>query len=308
MPPTTTPTTTGTSATAPAATSPPSTPSTILPIAMGINALFSGMTGVLMLAGGWVLADLLGVHAVVLAGIGAVLVGFATSLVWLLAHPQHLRVGARLVVVADIGWLVAASVILFWFPSALATPGQIALAVVSTVVAVLAATQTVGLRRSGEGPVTGAIPVSLQVQRIIAAPVARVWAAVADAGDYDRFAAGIADTTVEGARGAGMVRVCTDDRGGQWSERCTMWEEGVRYRMTVDTDSYPLYYRMLLQDFAQTWTVEPTTKGGTRVTLTFDGAVKLGVIGWLAMRILGNRRRLAAILAAYDRELTAAPR
>ncbi len=300
MPPTAIP-----SATRPSATA-PSTASSLLPIAMSINVLFSATTGVVMLAGGWVLEDLLGVHASVLAGLGAALAVFAAGLVWLLANPQHLKVGARLVVAADIGWVVAASVILLGFPAVLAPAGQVALAMVSVVVAALATAQTIGLRRLGPGPVTGAIPVSLQVQRTIAAPLARVWAAVADAGDYDRFAAGITDTTVEGDSGTGMVRVCTDDRGAQWSERCTLWEEGRRYRMTVDTDSYPLHYRMLLHEFAQTWTVEPRSDG-TQVTLSFDGAIKLGVIGWLAMRILGNRRRLTAILDAYDHALTEVP-
>jgi hypothetical protein len=41
--------------------------------------------------------------------------------------------------------------------------------------------------------------------------------------------------------------------------------------------------------------------GGTRLTLAFDGAVKRGVLGRLAARLLGNPRRLEAILDAYER-------
>jgi hypothetical protein len=48
------------------------------------------------------------------------------------------------------------------------------------------------------------------------------------------------------------ARVCTNDRGGQWAERCTLWDEGTRYRMTVDVGSYPIYYRMLLHELTQT--------------------------------------------------------
>jgi hypothetical protein len=43
----------------------------------------------------------------------------------------------------------------------------------------------------------------------------------------------------------------------------------------VDVSSYPAHYRMLLHEFAQTWTLEPVP-GGTRIRLAFDGAVKLG--------------------------------
>jgi uncharacterized protein YndB with AHSA1/START domain len=279
--------------------------STLLPTAMSINALFSAATGVVLLAGGWTLDGPLGVPTWILAGVGAALVAFSGTLLWLLATPRHLRKGARLVVAADLAWVAAAGVILILTPSVLSPVGRWVLADLSAVVAAIAVAQAVGLRRLGPDPVTGAAPVSLLVQRTIDAPADQVWAAVADAGGYHRFATGITDTTVDGPTGEGMIRVCTDDRGGQWAERCTLWEEGLRYRMTVDTSSYPAHYRMLLQEFAQTWTIQPTPDG-TRVTLAFDGSVKLGIIGRLAIRILGNPRRLGGILEAYDRELTAA--
>lgn len=55
--------------------------------------------------------------------------------------------------------------------------------------------------------------------------------------------------------------------------------------------SYPLRYRMLLGELHQTWDVEPTAEG-SRVTLAFHGAVKLGVLGRLVVRMLmkSNRR------------------
>ena len=77
--------------------------------------------------------------------------------------------------------------------------------------------------------------------------------------------------------------------------------------MTVDVSSYPAPYRMLLHELAQSWTLEPVP-GGTRIRLAFDGAVKLGMLGRGAVRMLGRRRRLEAILDNYERELTAATR
>lgn len=136
-------------------------------------------------------------------------------------------------------------------------------------------------------------------------PADRAWAAVSDAGDYARFAGGIAATSIVAGDGEGMVRVCRDEQGGEWSETCTLWEDGHRYRMTVDVESYPAYYRMLLHEFTQTWTVEPA-RHGAHIRLQFDGRVKLGIIGRAAARALGNGRRLEAILDAYERELTLA--
>ena len=42
----------------------------------------------------------------------------------------------------------------------------------------------------------------------------------------------------------------------------------------------------------------------TLVTLTFDGLIKLGLLGRIAARLLGSPRRLQAILEAYEHELT----
>jgi uncharacterized protein YndB with AHSA1/START domain len=209
------------------------------------------------------------------------------------------------VVAADVAWVLAAAVLLVGNPNLLAPAGQVSLAVVSVVVAVLAAAQAVGLRRRGTGPMTAASPVHLQVERIVSAPPEQVWAAISDAGDYGRFAPGIAHTVIVSGEQEGMVRVCRDDQGGEWAETCTLWEDGHRYRMTVDVSSYPTYYRWLLEEFAQTWTVEPAPDG-TRLRVAFDGAVKLGVFGRAAVRMLGRQRRLDAILDNYERELTGA--
>jgi uncharacterized protein YndB with AHSA1/START domain len=276
----------------------------LLATAVSWNAVFSGTSGVTLLAGGALLAGPLGVHGGLLALVGVGLVGFAVTLVWLLAVPRRLRPGARWVIGADLAWIAGAAALLSAWPDVLTATGRGALGAATAVVAVLAVAQAVGLRRHGPGPTTGVSPVSLGVERTLSAPADRVWDAVADAGGYARFAPGIAATAIIAGSGDGMVRTCTDDHGGAWSETCTLWEEGHRYRMTVDVSSYPAYYRMLLHQFAQTWTVTPTDDG-TRLTLSFDGAVKLGVVGRLAARILGRRRRLEAILDGYEDELAA---
>jgi ribosome-associated toxin RatA of RatAB toxin-antitoxin module len=233
------------------------------------------------------------------------LVVFAGLLLALLSQPRHLRMGARLVIAADVAWVSAATAILAAQPFALTSFGRIALAGVTVAVAAIAATQLMGLRRAGAGPLDGASPFSIQTRRDLVAPVAAVWDAVSDAAGYARFVPGIATTVVSGD-GDDMVRVCTDDHGSQWSERCTLWEPGRRYRMSVDVSSYPLRYRMLFAELHQTWNVEPATQG-TRVTLTFHGAVKLGVLGRLALRMLGRARRLDKILDAYEAELATQP-
>lgn len=145
-------------------------------------------------------------------------------------------------------------------------------------------------------------PLAISVSRKVKAPPEAVWTAVADAGDFARFADGIAHTEVTGPLGVGMLRVCTDDAGGSWSESCTLWEEGRRYRMEVDVDSYPWYYRTLIGALSQTWTVAPWADA-TLLTLEFSGRMRLGFLGRVAGRMLGRRGPLESILAAYESEI-----
>jgi uncharacterized protein YndB with AHSA1/START domain len=278
----------------------------LLATAISWNVVFSTASGLLLAIGAFALSGWLGVDAWLLAGLGVALVAFAGVLVWLLAEPRRVVRGAQWVIGADVAWVGAAVVLLVAAPAAMSGAGRVALTMVSIVVAILALAQLVGLRRYRLGPVTATSPIELRVERLIDAPANQVWQAIADAGGYARFAPGIASTTIVAGDGEGMVRVCSDGRGGTWSETCTLWEEGRRYRMDVDVSSYPAYYRLLLHDFAQTWTIEPAA-GGTHVRLVFTGAVKLGVIGRAAARLLGNRRRLEAILNNYQHELTGGP-
>lgn len=277
----------------------------LLASAVSCNAIFSAASGVVLLAGAPMLSDPIGVAGWILAMVGVGLVGFASLLVWLLAAPRRLTAGAPFALVADVAWVLGAVVLLAGFPGLLAPAGQVVLGAVTAVVATIALGQAVGMRRRGHAPMTATSPVQLRVERIVAAPGERVWEAISDAGDYGRFAPGIAHTAIVTGAGEGMVRVCRDDQGAEWAETCTLWEEGHRYRMTVDVSSYPAHYRLLLHEFAQTWTLEPVP-GGTRIRLTFDAAVKLGVLGRAAVRMLGRQRQLEAILDNYERELTAA--
>lgn len=277
----------------------------LLASAISHNALFSALSGIVLLAAAPVLSSPIGVAAWILATVGVGLVGFAGVLVWLLAAPPRLAIGAPFVLAADVAWVLGAVVLLAGFPRLLAPAGQVGLGAVSMVVAAIAVGQAVGLRRRGDEPMTASTPVRLRVERVVDVPVDRVWEAISDAGEYGRFAPGIAHTAVVAGEAEGMVRVCRDDRGSEWAETCTLWEEGHRYRMSVDVSSYPAHYRLMLPEFAQTWTLEPVPTG-TRIQLAFDGAVRFGVLGRALVRMLGRQGRLEAILDNYERDLTAA--
>jgi uncharacterized protein YndB with AHSA1/START domain len=277
-------------------------PGRLLAAALSSNAVFSAACGLTLLAGAPALSGPVGIPAWLLAGMGMGLVVFAGFLLWVLAHPPRLVAGGRAALAADVAWVAGGVVLLVGFPSLLTTTGNTALAVVTGVVAALAAGQAHGLRRIRGRAATGTSRTTVHAQRVIAAPPARVWAAVADVADYARFTSTIAATELVSGAGEGMVRACTDERGGRWSETCTLWDEGRRYTMTVNVGTYPLYYRVLLHELTQTWSLKPTAQG-TLVSLTFDARLKLGVIGVVVGKVLARQLRIEDILAAYEHDL-----
>jgi hypothetical protein len=275
----------------------------LLADAMSLNAVTSATTGTALLVGAPWLDSLLGAAAWVLAALGLGLVLFAAGIVAALARPTRLRPVARLVVAADVGWMIAAGVLVV--ADVLTPLGDVLLAVVSVAVAGFAVSQTIGLRRAEGAGALGTRPVALRATREVAVAPAVAWAAVADAAGYGAFAPGIRRTTTDGDLADGMVRTCIDDGGRTWSETCTRVEPGHSYRMEVDTASYPLRYRLLFHEFGMTWQVTPTS-AGSRIDLGFTGTVKLGVLGRLAMWTLRRDDPAEQIVDAYTQRLTAA--
>ncbi len=118
----------------------------LLSKAMTENAIFSGLAGLVLVVGASGLDGWLGVDARLLAAIGLGLVVYAADLMWWSRSPRWLVTGGRMAVVADLGWVVAAAALIA-FTAVLTTQGEAALALVSVVIAALAAAQWLGLRK-----------------------------------------------------------------------------------------------------------------------------------------------------------------
>ena len=73
-----------------------------------------------------------------------------------------------------------------------------------------------------------------------------------------------------------VFEIARDSRGGTWIERCTLWEQGTRYSMTVDTSDYPYPLRKM----QGTWGVEGVADG-SRINMRFDYAMKYVPVGWM---------------------------
>ncbi len=118
----------------------------LLSKAMTKNAIFSRLAGLVLIVGASGLDGWLGVDAWLLAAIGLGLVVYAADLMWWSRSSQWLVTGGRMAVVADIGWVVAATALIA-FTAVLTSQGEAALALVSVVIAALAGAQWLGLRK-----------------------------------------------------------------------------------------------------------------------------------------------------------------
>lgn len=272
----------------------------LLADALSVNAVSSGLTGVALALGGLFLDDAIGAPAIALVAVGVGLIAFAEGIIAALARPDVVRRAARWIIAADLGW-VAASVVVIG-GSSLTLLGDVLLGAVTLAVAGFAAAQTLGLARAGDAARLGVRRIAFGASREVAATPEEAWSLVADAAGYDEFAPGIATTTTDREVREGMQRTCVDDGGRSWSETCTLVEPGRTYRMEVDTDTYPLRHRLLLDRFGMTWEITPTSHG-TLLDLTFSGGVKLGVIGRLAVAAVTRTRPHERILDAYAARL-----
>ena len=109
------------------------------------NAVFSATMGSALLLASVPLSSWLGIETWISIGLGLGLIGFSGILVALAREPRPSLV--RIVVLADVAWVVGAVIVIAAFPDLMSTAGFWALGVVSVIVVDLAVAQVVGLRR-----------------------------------------------------------------------------------------------------------------------------------------------------------------
>ena len=129
---------------------------TFLRRALILDALASGATALLMIAGAGLVESLLGLPAALLRGAGLVLVPYAAFVVYAGTRDIISRSAVWMIIVANMAWAAASALLLVsgWVaPAALGYAFVIAQAVA---VALLGELQYMGLRRGVRGPVATA--------------------------------------------------------------------------------------------------------------------------------------------------------
>ncbi|MCC5950673.1 MAG: SRPBCC family protein [Acidimicrobiia bacterium] len=225
-----------------------------------LNALFSMVGATSAMAAPTVVADVLGVdHPGAVRALGVGLALFATGLGVLSTRPvDRLRRWTPALVSSDVGWVVASAATMAagWY----ATSGDLVVGTVATAVAAFAGRQWWALRHlrrlDPHNSVADRPPVEvLRVRRTIEAPTADVWAQMVDHELYGRLAPTLSAVRATTPNGAGLERTCANRKGETWHESCTLWDEGHRFDVTVDTSDYPYP----LAEMQGSWWVEPAS-------------------------------------------------
>ncbi len=119
--------------------------SNLLRRALLANAIFSALSGVILLLASKRLAQLLGT-SVSLVPIGVMLLIYAAGLLWNARRENISRMEAWIAVILDVAWVAGSAIIIF--AGVLTATGNWMVAIVADVVLLFAVLQLIGLRKS----------------------------------------------------------------------------------------------------------------------------------------------------------------
>jgi hypothetical protein len=124
-------------------------PSLFLRRAIQADAIFSGVSALLLTFGAGELAPLLSLPAALLRETGLFLIAYAALVGWLGSRQSMPKALVGIVIAGNVAWTVASIALLFSGAVAPNLLGEVFVAIQAITVGVLAELQYIGLRRSG---------------------------------------------------------------------------------------------------------------------------------------------------------------
>jgi hypothetical protein len=124
-------------------------PSLFLRRAIQADAIFSGVSAVLLTFGAVELAPLLSLPEALLRETGLFLIAYAASVGWLGTKPSMPKMLVAIVIAGNAAWTIASIALLFSGAVTPNLPGEAFVALQAVAVGALAELQYIGLRRSG---------------------------------------------------------------------------------------------------------------------------------------------------------------
>lgn len=223
------------------------------------NALFSTISGVLMLAMPTRIGAVLGIDApVVLQLIGLGLLVFAADLFHQLTRSRMATWRALYASAGDFLWVAATLGGLLLFPDVLSETGLRLVTAVAGIVLLFGTWQLWAIDRAHR-VASGLHRHCVRVHVPVAADA--MWSVVGRIGDIGRYMPSLQVSEIlEGkAPGVGAVRRCVDQRGTAWSEKCVAFDAGRSFvvRFLTDAPGFPFPARTMVGG----WEVTPSGHG-----------------------------------------------
>lgn len=207
------------------------------------------------------------------------------------------------IVLADVGWVAAtiATIAAGWYNTA----GAVLMATVGVAVAGFATRQLFTFRRLVEARGVDAInespPVEVaHVEARVDASAEVMWEIVTDHELYGELAPNLGAVHATAPDGPALTRSCSNRSDQEWSESCTLWDDGHRFEIAVDTSDYPYP----LSEMRGSWWVHQTDARASIVGMDFRYQPRPGIKGrvFAALMQAGFPIVLHRILRGWRRE------
>ncbi len=251
--------------------------------ALGLNAIFSALSGALLIAFHNTVADFFDVtNSDMFWVIGVTLIFFSGTIVYEIKRQNALAI--LWIITQDLLWVIGSIVILVWQPFDLSVMGNYSIAAVALVVSLIALNQSMALAQVDTVNSKG--DKQFNFRRTIAAPNSETWKVISDVANYHQVAPNIDDVKIISGKGEGMVRNCSHGNES-WSETCAVWEEEKTYSFVVNTAApdYPYPFKLL----KGTWRLEEVDSNHTTITMTFDFSYRMKIQNLLLHPILKGK-------------------
>ena len=274
---------------------------------LGFNAAFSAFTGAALIAAPGALSQAMFANPadwmpLGLGLLGAGLLIFALNLVSMAVNRFVSKGEVLLVVLADIGWLLASAAVVLLATHLFTDVGTLAVALVAAFVATFAIGQYLGARKI----VTPASKVAIRssngvlkasVERAVRAPASTVWDVMTDHPAYADVASNISKVEVLSGDGLGMRRRCFGPKGENWIETCDLFDEGRSYGFKIHTEAPDYPYP--ISDLQGRWSVE-SEGSGSRFSVDIEATPKGGFLSRALFTAVAKRQFKTVLIDLAD--------
>jgi ribosome-associated toxin RatA of RatAB toxin-antitoxin module len=248
-----------------------------------LNALFSGFSGILLVAAHRNIASLFDTpNALVFQVIGAALIFF--SLIIFFEIKRQNILGVLLIVIQDLLWVLGSGILLILQPFEISKSGNAIISAIALIVLLMAINQAKALAQT-DGILIKGIK-RLSFERTMKATKASVWKVISNVANYHEVAPNIDNAQIISGKGEGMVRSCSHGKDS-WTETCSLWTEEKEYAFEVNTAAtdYPYPFKFLKGN----WKVEEIDGTHTKVIMLFEFEYSQKLQNWLLHPILKGK-------------------